>query len=245
MKIKASLFITAILLLLTVAGCTPQPGGQPTADTPQTSGEQRQTDLAPVIPKQGWPVELVPSELPEYTRGAIVNSGEDDGTVYIKIRDTDKDALGQYLDELKTAGWIVTGDSHEAKAVNGLHTIDFNWQGGGSLLQMSLHTGQAGAWPSDQIPPDILPPQTGALVDAVEILEVTENAWYFNYTYDGIDQAAARQYMELLLENGWSGGDAMITKEFEWNGQRYRADIEIYETAETRTTFTCNFYLEG
>jgi len=70
-----------------------------------------------------------------------------------------------------------------------------------------------------------------------------ENAWYFNYTYDGMDEAGAQEYMELLRENGWSGDDTMVNKAFSWKDQNYNADIEIYETVETRTTFTCNFYI--
>lgn len=33
----------------------------------------------------------------------------------------------------------------------------------------------------------------------------------------------------------------MMNKEFEWNGKKYSATIEIYETIGDTTTFTCNY----
>jgi predicted small lipoprotein YifL len=234
-----------LLLLLAAAGCGQKAAEVQVPDNRAETPAQSAPELPSALLREGWPADSVPSDLPEYAGGTVVNSGGDDEEFYIKIEDTDKDALDKYLQELKDAGWIVTGGSDEAEAVKGLHTVNFDWQGGGTMLQMSLRTGEAGSWPSDKIPPDVLQPQTGALVEGVEIQETTESSWYFNYTYDGIDEEAARQYMELLRENGWSGDDTQLYKSFEWKGEQYGAAIEIYETVETRTTFTCNFYLGG
>ena len=63
--------------------------------------------------------------------------------------------------------------------------------------------------------------------------------------FHGLDEAGAQEYIERLTENGWSGDGGQLYKSFEWNGKSYTADIEIYETVETRTTFTCNFYLSA
>lgn len=251
MKYRSIWIALTLLLLFSAAGCgRGTDGGQNIGE--QTSGsstskpEQKNiAGLPAVMLKKGWPKDLVPPELPEYAEGTVVNSGEDDGTLYIKIRETDTAKLEKYLEELKKGGWIVTGGSDEAEAIKGMHTVDFEWQDGGKLLQMTLRTGEAGSWPSDKIPPDILQPQTGVMVDGVEIMEATENAWYFNYTYDGMDEAAAKQYLELLRQNGWSGDDSQLYKAFEWKDQKYAATIEIYETIEIRTTFTCNFYYEN
>lgn len=243
MKYRLKCMALVVLLLFSVVGCTSESGKEQTLENQMGAPVKNAPSLPTGMISAGWPANLVPSELPEYTGGVVVNSGEDSGTVYIKIKDTDQETLGKYLSKLKSAGWIVTGDSSEAEAVKDLNTVNFNWQGGGTMLQMALYTGKAGQWPSDQIPPDIPPPHIGNIVEEVEILETTEDAWYFNYTYDGVDEASARQYMESLLEKGWSGDNSMVNKTFQWNGKKYSADIEIYETLEDRTTFTCNFYI--
>lgn len=236
MKGRFSRLLALLLTLLFLIGCAPKADKDNAADAPLSPG------LEAGLLKEGWPTDLAPAELPEYTEGTVVNSGEDNGTLYIKIRDTDQDKLDQYLETLKDAGWIVTVGSDEAEAVYGLYTADFGWQDGGALLQMTICTMDAGAWPSDQIPPDVLRPQ-GALVGSVEVLETSAGMWYFNYTCDGVDETGAQAYMALLIENGWSGDISQTYKNFEWKGKQYEAIVEIYETVETRTTFTCNFYL--
>lgn len=240
----------SVLLLLAITGCAGKAPASLASDAPALSGFSAEpTQSAPELPvinlKGGWPAELVPPELTEYTEGTVVNSGEDGGELYIKIRETNEDALERYLDNLKAAGWIVSGDSSGAEAVCGLYTADFTWQGGGAMLQLVLRTEEAGAWPADKIPPDVLQPQIGTLVGGVEVLQSVEDMWYFNYTYDGIDEKAATKYMQLLMDNGWSGDEMAVSKSFEWKGEAYGATIEIYETVETRTTFTCNFFLGG
>lgn len=201
-------------------------------------GELPQTSL-----NASWPTDTVPAELPEYTEGEVTASGEDSGTLYIKIKDTDISELYTYLDTLKEAGWIVTTDDTEAEAVLGTYTVSFDLQGGGSYLQIAVYTTEVGEWPTDDIPSDIIPPHIGTLADEIEILEQIEGAWYFNYTYDGVDEAAASLYMQTLRENGWEGDDYTVSKSFEWKGKMYGASIEVYETLETRTTFTCNYWL--
>lgn len=243
-------FLWTILLLLTLfvmAGCAQ--GSE--RNLPESSNQSGVTALAdqlqniPGLPdvllNEGWPADLVPAELPEYTEGNVANFGESDG-LYIKIKDTDPEKLGRYLAALKKAGWIITGDSNGAEAMYGLYTVHFDWQGGRTMLQMVVYTEEAGSWPFGEIPSDILPPQTGTLVGGVGILQSAENMWYFNYTYDGIDEEAAREYMKMLIKNGWSGDEMMVYKRFEWKGKRYEASVELYETVENRTTFTCNFY---
>lgn len=249
MKNRISKMLMIILAIIIIAGCSQKSEKMPSSEK-TSSGESSQAagqnKSIPAIPdaliKEGWPVDLAPAELPEYTQGEVVNSGEDEDTLYIKIRETDEDKFEEYLDGLKDAGWIITVDSHETQAEKGLHTVRFQWQGGGEILQMAVYTMEAGSWPEDDIPPDVLQPEFGTLVGGVEILNAVEGVWYFNYTYDGIDEASAREYMELLMGNGWSGDMSQLSKSFEWKGRKYGATVEIYETVETRTTFTCNFY---
>lgn len=248
MKNKKILRIfTFLLVLAAITGCGQKQEKEVTGkdDLKQESNEssvQSIPEIPDVLLKGGWPSELAPEDLPEYTQGTVVNSGEVDGTRYIKIRDTDQDRLNAYLNELKNGGWIVTGSSSESQALKGLYTADFEWQGGGEILQVSVYAIDAGSWPEGDIPPDVLKPRNGTQVGSVEVLNTGENMWYFNYTYDGIDAAAAQEYMETMMESGWEGDVSQLYKSFEWEGKKYSATIEIYETIETRTTFTCNFY---
>ncbi len=197
-----------------------------------------------ILLKEGWPADKVPDELPEYTAGMVTASAVDgEGVLTIKVKDTGQSDIDDYLGKLQSAGWIVTSNNYETEAVLGLYTATFALQAGDTILQIDVYTAEAGDWPADKIPPDILKPISGTLVGKVELLETMDNAWYFNYTYNGVDEAGAREYMELLTEKGWSGDGGQLYKSFKWKGKSYAADIEIYETVETRTTFTCNFYL--
>ena len=191
------------------------------------------------LPAADWPENKTPAELPEYTAGTVTAAAVDgDGVLTIKVKDTSQSDLDDYLARLQSAGWIVAPDESEAEL--GLHTVRFDLQREGSLLQIDIYTQEAGNWPDGDIPPDIPEPSLGTLVGKVELLETMENVWYFNYTYDGIDEAAAEAYMNGLTEKGWSGNASQMYKAFEWKSKRYEATIEIYETVDTRTTFTCN-----
>ncbi len=127
----------------------------------------------------------------------------------------------------------------------GLHEVRFALQGADdTMLQIDVYTREGGDWPADQIPPDVPEPEQDVLAGKVEVLSSAEDMWYFDYTYDGIDEAAAREYMNSLAQKGWTGDEYQMYKSFEWKGKSYEAAIEIYETVDTRTTFTCNFWIE-
>ncbi|NLT57346.1 MAG: hypothetical protein GXX99_00090 [Clostridiales bacterium] len=238
-----SVWIVVLLLLLTAAGCTGKTSGKPAGDGQASSG-QSVPNLPDALKSKGWQADKLPDELPEYTEGVVANSGGEEDDYTIILSDTDKEALARYLDQLREGGWIVTGENNDAKAVLGLYTLNFKWNDPDSTwLQINLRTGKEGAWPADQIPPEVLQPPGGTLVGGVEILQSIEDMWYFTYTYDGIDEEAARAYMQLLRDNGWIGDDMAVSKAFEWRGEEYGAYIEVYETIEIRTTFSCNFYL--
>lgn len=243
MKYQIKWLVLIVLLLFSITGCNKE------TDSKQMINDKVESssipDLLQSFQNEGWPKDSVPSELPEYTEGMVTNSGGEDDDYTIIVKDTNTDALERYLGELKSIGWIVTGDSEEAEAVIGLYTVNFKWNDSAfTWLQISVGSEESGSWPLDKIPPDVIMPQIGTLVGKVEILESVENMWYFNYTYDGIDENKAEKYMELLMENGWSGDTMAVSKAFEWKGELYGGYIEIYETIDTRTTFTCNFYLE-
>lgn len=240
---KNLILLFMLLLILTVmTGCSQKPENVPSEESMQQTPSQSAPEIPNAFTKEGWPADLAPDELPEYTQGNVVNSGEDYGTLYIKIRETDRDKLGIYLNELKDEGWIVIGDSSEAQALKGLYTADFEWQGGGEMLEITIYAMDAGSWPADDIPPDVLKPQFGTLVGNIDVLNTMEGMWYFNYTYDDIDEEAAHEYMNMLIEKGWEGDISQLYKSFEWKGNTYGATVEIYEIIENRTTFTCNFY---
>jgi len=195
-----------------------------------------------LLPKTGWPSEHVPKELPEYTGGEIANSGGFVDDFYIFVDETDDDALNNYINKLKKNGWIVTRDyDDEKEAVLGPHTLYIRWNSEDSL-QMNLMTVKQGSWPYDKLPPDLIPPETGTLVGEISIQEY-DDITYFVYTYDGIDSDAAAEYMKMLIDNGWEGDSTYISKTFEWNGKKYSASVEIYETIETRSSFTFNMQL--
>lgn len=262
MKHRVLCILITVLTMLAIAGCS---GGAKTSDSLNKNSEKLQNNdnqtknnssnkaqstdnqtgsLPADLLNSSWPKEALPAELPEYKDGTVTASNEADGVVYIKLKDTNKVELYTYLGRLKVAGWLVSSDDTEADAVLGRYTVNFALQGNGDYLQIEVYTAEAGEWPVDEIPNDIMQPQTGSLAQKVEILEQMDDSRYFNYTYDGIDEAAAGEYMQMLRENGWSGDDYMVTKSFEWKGKSYSASIEIYETMESRTTFTCNYWLE-
>ncbi len=257
--------LIAILMVLSLTGCAKKDDGGKEKDSPakdassktstqsgdNSSGEvstSSENSLSIELPSDllnaSWPVDILLEELPEYTAGTVTASGKDDGILYIKIKDTDKSELYVYLGQLRDSGWIVASDDTEAEAMLGPCTVNFQLQGDGTVLQIDVFIEEIGTWPTSKIPSDIIPPHAGILIGEVEILETMEDVWYFNYTCDGIDEAAAAEYMEMLRQDGWEGDDMMVFKGFEWNSKQYKASIEIYETLETRTTFSCNFWLE-
>lgn len=196
------------------------------------------------ITKMEWPAEKLPAELPQYADGRVANTGGEADDFVILVENTSPEALTQYVEALTKAGWIVTGGDAASggEAVQGIYTINFQWNNSAStFLQIDVYTREAGEWPYDDIPPDILPPKTGTMVEAPTVINSGEGMWYFNFTLDGMNEDAAADYMQMLIANGWSGDTSFVSKEFDWNGKKYSASIEIYEIIETRSTFTCNF----
>ncbi|NLT58043.1 MAG: hypothetical protein GXX99_03675 [Clostridiales bacterium] len=245
--LKGLLLMVMALLLLSACGKPAEKSTSSDPDPSQASADGQEVPAPPAgLLKQGWPADLAPAELPAYTSGTVTASAVDgDGVLTIRVVDTGKSDLYVYLGSLQNAGWIVSSDDDEAAAVLGLYTATFDLQGGGSTLQIDVYTAQAGSWPASDLPPDILPPETGVLVGVVEVMETGEDMWYFNYTYDDMDETAANDYMDHLMQHGWSGDTYQLYKSFAWKGHNYEASIEVYETVETRTTFTCNFYLSS
>ncbi len=240
------------MLSAALSGCAGNPAAEQSsgeANAPNISEADQQKaaeDLEKAldaIAVKGWPKDKLPSELPEYTEGEIINSGGDSETFYVKIEKTTQAALDNYVAKLKASGWnVVEGSEPEAR--KGIYDIEFTWQGGSTMLQMAVNTSEIGAWPKDKLPAEIVPPENSTFIGKVEIIETEENRmWYFNYECEGINEAGAHAYMELLMKNGWSGDTSMVNKDFQWNGKKYSASIEIYEILDSSTTFTCNYYI--
>lgn len=194
-----------------------------------------------LISKKGWPSGSVPDELPEYTEGEIVNSGGAADDFTILVDNTNADALENYMNRLKEAGWIVTRDYDDQKeAVLGPYTLSFQWNAS-DFLQITIMTIEQGSWPYDELPPDLIPPETGMLVGEISIQQY-DDSMYFVYTFDGLDWDASVGYMMMLIDNGWKGDDMFVSKNFEWNGKKYEASIEHYETIETRSSYSFNMW---
>ena len=246
MKYRCSKFFPILLVLFVLTSC-----GQTSGKTTPQQGMLQQIsgvmNIPPILDslfKEGWPFDQAPAELPEYTSGKVTASVVDsDGALIIKVSDTSKADFLAYLDTLQRAGWIVTSNDTDAEALFELYTVRFDLQRDDTILQITVYTEDVGSWPIGNIPPDILEPMSGVLVGVVNIQQTGETMWYFDYTYDGIDEVAAFEYMSELLKGGWRGDVSQVYKTLEWDGKHYEASIEIYETIETRTTFTCNFYL--
>ena len=168
-----------ILPLLTSCGQGAQKSG-PQENTPPASAGTQNTPSIPDLPMAAdWPSDLAPAQLPEYTAGTVTAAVDGEGVLTIKVADTGRSDLEDYLEKLQGAGWIVTSNSYETKTVLGLYTVTFALQAGDTMLQIDVYTAEAGAWPADKIPPDILEPSSGTLVGEVEVQETMENAWYF------------------------------------------------------------------
>lgn len=192
-----------------------------------------------LLTKEGWPSGSVPDELPEYVGGEIVNSGGSADDFTILVDNTDDDALDNYMGKLKDAGWSVTIDNDDQKeAVSGPYTLSFQWNSP-DFLQINLMTIEQGSWPYDELPPDLIPPETGMLVGEISI-QKDDDSMYFVYTFDGLDGDATVDYMMMLIDNGWKGDDMFVSKTFEWNGKKHKASIELYETIGTRSSFSFN-----
>lgn len=252
---KYILFIfSCILIAALLSGC----GGKPEADQNSGATEAKATEAQAaedtqkavdnametmeILTNKEWPSDKLPTELPEYTEGEIVNSGGEADEFYIKIDKTSEDALTAYLGKLKEQGWNVS-EGRESTANKGVYELSFTWQGD-DHLQVIVYTSEVGAWPSDKLPPDIIPPAEGTLIGEVELLEsIPGQIWYTNYTYDGVNQEKANAYMDMLISNGWEGDTSMVGKDMEWKGKKYRATIELYETDENSSTFTLNLEL--
>lgn len=249
-KLILTLFCCVLIVVL-LSGCS----GKPAGDTKTSEAELAEAKAAEdtdkaidnamevmeTLTNKEWPADKLPQELPEYTGGEIVNSGGDSSEFYIKIDKTTKEALNTYLGKLKELGWYVE-EGRESIAGKGVHEIRFTWQGE-EHLQMVLYSSEIGAWPADQLPPDIFPPEDCTLVGDLSLIETTPGqAWYMTYSCDGVDEAGAQAYFDKLRESGWSG-ESQLVKNFEWNGKKYAADIELYETNGNISSFTLNLMI--
>lgn len=194
--------------------------------------------------ENSWPTDALPSELPEYAEGEYVNSGGSADDYYVLVENTDQDALDRYLAALNAAGWIVSTSTNDGIAMLGVYEVVFGWRNSDAThLQINVRTALAGQWLYDDIPPDILPPETGTLATAMTLEGSDEDGRYISFTMDGMDEAEAMDYFQLLVENGWSGEYPMVFKDIDWNGKRYSASIAIYEIVDTRSIFSCDLWL--
>jgi hypothetical protein len=238
------ILFSCILIAAVLSGCAGKPAEEAkVAETQAAEDTQKAVDNAmevmETLTNKEWPADKLPTELPEYTGGEIVNSGGEADEFYIKVDKTDKDALSAYLGKLKGLGWSVS-EERESIANKGVHELRFTWQGE-DHLQMVLYTSEVGSWPADKLPPDVIPPENATFIGDIEVLEnIPGQAWYTTYTCEGIDETGAQAYFDKLREKGWSG-DSQLVKDIKWNGKKYRADIEIYETVDNTSSFTLNF----
>jgi hypothetical protein len=251
MKKLILILYSCILIAALLSGCAGKPASETKTSEAQAVEAQAAEDtkkavenafeVMETLTNKEWPADKLPSELPEYTEGEIANSGSSGEDFYVKIDKTEKSALTTYLAKLKELGWSVE-EGRESIAIKGIYELRFTWQGE-NHLQMALYTSELGAWPADKLPPDIFPPDNCTFIGGVELIEnVPGQAWYTTYTCDGIDTEGAEAYFEKLRVAGWSG-DSQLVKDIEWNGKKYRADIEVYETDDNASSFTLNLMI--
>jgi hypothetical protein len=248
MKKLILILLSFILAAAVLTGCAGKPDAEAKAAEAQAAADKDKAvenalEVMETLINKEWPADKVPSEIPEYTGGEIANSGGDIKDFIIKISKTDEDALSEYLGMLKEQGWSVE-EGRESIATKGIYELRFNWQGE-DHLQMNIYTSEIGAWPADELPPDVIPPSEGTLIGEMELLEsIPGQIWYTNYTYDGINEEKARAYMDMLIDKGWEGDTSLVFKDVEWKGKNYRASIEVYESNDNSSTFTLNLELQ-
>ncbi len=193
---------------------------------------------------KGWPAGKIPASIPEFTGGKIVNSGGDQQTFYIKVRETNAAALAAYVAGLKQAGWVVQGDSRSPTVEKGLVRLDFNWEGQ-TGLQIAVYQSLEGQWPTAQLPAEIVAPPQARFGGEVSVTTNEEDrSWYFTFKCLGLSEAAARAWLRGLLEQGWAGDENQLTRSFTWKGRKMSATLEIYETTSDSSSFTYNFGVE-
>lgn len=198
--------------------------------------EPQQTGGMYGLTREGWPVGDISDEIPEYTRGDVVNSGGDEIEFTILVDNTNEDDFNQYLQTLADNGWFTSTDFAKKKNI----TLFFQFNAK-NLLQISVYSQKLGTWPADKMPTEIIPPEKGILIGDVEIIDYSgENTVYgISFEYSGLSDDDVKQYMESYLRRGWEGDQYYINKTIKWKGKNYNASIEpMFE--EGNVFFNCN-----
>jgi len=226
----------ALVLVLTVPGFAIDKK----TDKPTTTASDKALEK---LMTKGWPTDKISNTVPVYTDGTVINSGGDSQTYYIKVDQTSKAGLTAYLETLKKAGWIVNADANFPEATKGLVKLGFNMEGTVGL-QITVSQAAAGEWPTD-IPQQLVAPVGAKFGEKISV-QTTEpdRMWYFTFKCLGMNEAAARTWMNGLVKQGWSGDDEQLSRRFTWKGKPIHASLEIYETNDDATTFTYNFNVD-
>jgi hypothetical protein len=186
--------------------------------------------------RKGWPADKIPSEIPEYTKGEVTNSFEDEGGYAIYIDNTSEDDLNEYLELLEADGWYT--DSDYAKKENMSLYFEFSRE---SLLKITVYVEEQGTWPYGEIPEEIVPPTKGTMIGEVEAYGDSK-AYFIIFEYSGLTEDDVRQYMESYIERGWRDSDEYISNTIYWNGNKYKVSIE-YIPDGNNAVFYCNLVL--
>ena len=189
----------------------------------------------------GWPEGKIPSDIPPYTQGRVVNSGGSEDE-YMILVETNRDELQEYLKELEDVGWYVDYDrSYPSSRLRNI-TLQFQFNSS-TMLQMTVYVRKLGPWPADQLPADIVPPEKGTLIGEVQIFGLDDDGiqYVVRYDYDGLTDADVSDYVAKLIERGWSGDEYQLYKDVEWNGDLYEAWIEPWYD-EGAWSFNCNLF---
>ena len=182
-RLFAFLLIFALTAIISGCGSSSTTTSQPQKSEPTGAASSTEADLKKAgddlakamepLAVKGWPKDKLPADLPEYTEGSIVNSGGSNTEFYIKIEKTNKEALNRYLEKLKSLNWNLS-DTPDARAKKGIYSLEFAWQGGGSMLQMTVNTSQKGQWPKDIVPSDIIPPENCTFIGDMDVTILEE-----------------------------------------------------------------------
>jgi uncharacterized protein (DUF433 family) len=269
-RVKSSSFMAVAVIIgisILLTGC----GGQKDAGTEQPSGVSDQNaaplaqegqdaggipeDVLDIVgqevldrvmqtgklTREGWPEGKVPSEIPEYKNGKVVNSGGDSREYTILVDKTNRGDLDEYLDLLESSGWYVQRDDSYPTASNKNIRLDFQFNSK-TLLQVSVLVEELGNWPAGQLPEDIFPPQKGMLVGTVDIVDNGYNGsevYNITYEYSGLTDEDVEEYMNELMDSGWEGDRYMVKKMVNWKGKEFKTNIEPMNY-KGNIVFSCN-----